>query len=61
MRLAMFLILGAYIIMGLLFVKYRNEIIVPKIFKVFLLILYLLMLVLIAYFTLFVFMLGYNS
>ena len=61
MRLAMLLILVAYIIIGLLFVKHHNEILASKILKIFLLILYLLVLVLIAYFTLFVFMFGYNS
>lgn len=61
MKLILLLILGGYIIMGLLFVKHRNEILVPKILKIFLLILYVLMLVLVAYLTLFVFMFGYNS
>ena len=40
MKLILLLILGSYIIMGLLFVKHRNEILVPKILKIFLLILY---------------------
>ncbi|KXT63627.1 hypothetical protein SGADD02_02184 [Streptococcus gallolyticus] len=57
----MLLILGVYTLMGVLFVKHRNEVIAPKILKIFLLILYLLTLVLIAYLTLFIFMFGYNS
>ena len=57
----MLLILGGYVIMGMFFMKHHNEVVTPKIFKIFLLILYLLTLVLIAYFTLFVFMFGYNS
>ena len=57
----MLLILGGYVIMGMLFMKHHKEVVIPKIFKIFLLILYLLTLILIAYFTLFVFMFGYNS
>lgn len=57
----MLFILGAYVIMGLMFVKHRNEILAPKMLKILLLILYLLILVLLVYVTLFVLMFGYNS
>lgn len=61
MRLVMLLILITYIITASIVVKHFNELLVSKILKIFVFILYCLILLVIAYITLFVFMFGYNS
>lgn len=61
MRLVMLLILGTYIIVFLNIVRQRNEILVSKISKILVLLLYFLILLVIVYFTLLVFLFGYNS